>query len=65
MIHSNIVYFSKDKDEPEKWVDLKRQEMEYEKRRAHLISYYESVKHAQSVQLDDIPLPAIQVSKSY
>lgn len=50
-----------DKDEPEKWVDLKRQEMEYEKRRAHLISYYESVKHAQSVQLDDIPLPAIQV----
>lgn len=50
-----------DKDDPEKWVDLKRQEMEYEKRRAHLISYYESVKHAQSVQVDDIPLPSIQV----
>ncbi|VVC91044.1 unnamed protein product [Leptidea sinapis] len=50
-----------DKDEPEKWVDLKRQEMEYEKRRAHLISYYESVKHAQSVQVDDIPLPTLQI----
>lgn len=36
--------------------------MEYEKRRAHLISYYESVKHAQSVQVDDIPLPTLQVS---
>ncbi|XP_026325171.1 WW domain-binding protein 11 [Hyposmocoma kahamanoa] len=50
-----------DKDEPEKWVELKRQEMEYEKRRALLISYYESVKHAQSVQVDDIPLPTLQV----
>ncbi|XP_045536204.1 WW domain-binding protein 11 [Papilio machaon] len=50
-----------DKDDPEKWVELKRQEMEYEKRRAHLISYYESVKHAQSVQVDDIPLPTLQV----
>ncbi|CAH1638817.1 unnamed protein product [Spodoptera littoralis] len=50
-----------DKDDPEKWVDLKRQEMEYEKRKAHLISYYESVKHAQSVQVDDIPLPTLQV----
>ncbi|XP_048487770.1 WW domain-binding protein 11 [Plutella xylostella] len=53
-----------DKDEPEKWVDLKRQEMEYEKRRAHLMSYYESVKHAQSVQVDDIPLPAIQIPEN-
>lgn len=43
-------------------MELKRQEMEYEKRRAHLISYYESVKHAQSVQVDDIPLPTLQVS---
>ncbi|XP_053606622.1 WW domain-binding protein 11 [Plodia interpunctella] len=53
-----------DKDEPEKWVELKRQEMEYDKRRAHLISYYESVKHAQSVQVDDIPLPTIQVPEN-
>lgn len=55
--------FFQDKDDPEKWVELKRQEMEYEKRRAHLISYYESVKHAQSVQVDDIPLPTLQVNK--
>ncbi|KAJ0178421.1 hypothetical protein K1T71_006244 [Dendrolimus kikuchii] len=53
-----------DKDDPEKWVELKRQEMEYEKKKAHLISYYESVKHAQSVQVDDIPLPAIQVPEN-
>ncbi|KPJ12320.1 WW domain-binding protein 11 [Papilio machaon] len=49
-----------DKDDPEKWVELKSQEMEYKKRRALLISYYESVKHAQSVQVDDIPLPTLQ-----
>ncbi|XP_028178036.1 WW domain-binding protein 11 [Ostrinia furnacalis] len=53
-----------DKDDSEKWVELKRQEMEYEKRRAHLISYYESVKHAQSVQVDDIPLPTLQVPEN-
>lgn len=53
-----------DKDDPEKWVELKRQEMEYEKRRAHLISYYESVKHAQSVQVDDIPLPTLQIPEN-
>ncbi|XP_073947457.1 uncharacterized protein [Choristoneura fumiferana] len=54
-----------DKDDPEKWVELKRQEMEYEKRRAHLISYYESVKLAQSVQVDDIPLPSLQMPENY
>ncbi|XP_059053958.1 WW domain-binding protein 11 [Achroia grisella] len=53
-----------DKDDSEKWVDLKRQEMEYEKRKAHLISYYESVKHAQSVQVDDIPLPTLQIPEN-
>ncbi|XP_045495520.1 WW domain-binding protein 11 isoform X2 [Colias croceus] len=50
-----------DKDDPEKWIELKRQETDYEKRRAHLISYYESVKHAQSVQVDDIPLPTLEI----
>ncbi|XP_063382611.1 WW domain-binding protein 11 [Cydia fagiglandana] len=54
-----------DKDDPEKWVELKRQEMEYEKRKAHLISYYESVKLAQSVQVDDIPLPTLQMPENY
>ncbi|XP_030026069.2 LOW QUALITY PROTEIN: WW domain-binding protein 11 [Manduca sexta] len=50
-----------DKDDPEKWVELKRQEMDYEKRRTHLMSYYDSGKHAQSVQVDDIPLPTPQL----
>ncbi|XP_038206291.1 WW domain-binding protein 11 [Zerene cesonia] len=53
-----------DKDDPEKWIELKRQETDYEKRRAHLISYYESVKHAQSVQVDDIPLPTLQIPEN-
>lgn len=59
--NKGIFLLFQDKDDPEKWVELKRQEMEYDKRRAHLISYYESVKHAQSVQIDDIPLPTLQV----
>lgn len=31
--------------------------MEYEKRRNKKVQYYESVRHAQTVQIDDIPLP--------
>lgn len=45
-------------DEPEHWADLKRKEVEYEKKRLKKQQYYESVKHAQSVQVDEIPLPA-------
>ncbi|KAL1456526.1 hypothetical protein WDU94_001250 [Cyamophila willieti] len=45
------------KDDPDKWEELKRAEVEYEKRRTQLVSYYEAVKHAQQVQVDDIPLP--------
>ncbi|XP_043658260.1 WW domain-binding protein 11 [Drosophila teissieri] len=45
-------------DEPEHWADLKRKEVEYEKKRLKKQQYYESVKHAQSVQIDEIPLPA-------
>lgn len=33
--------------------------MDYEKRRGQLIQFYDSVKHAQQVQIDDIPLPAV------
>lgn len=32
--------------------------MEYEKKRLKKQQYYESVKHAQSVQIDEIPLPS-------
>ncbi|KAI5730578.1 hypothetical protein M8J76_015347 [Diaphorina citri] len=49
------------KDDPDKWEELKRGEVEYEKRRTALISYYEAVKHAQQVQVDDIPLPLQQL----
>lgn len=44
-------------DDPELWSELKRKEMEYEKRRNKRVQYYESVRHAQTVQIDDIPLP--------
>ncbi|GAB0099428.1 hypothetical protein DMENIID0001_152850 [Sergentomyia squamirostris] len=44
-------------DDPELWAELKRKEVEYEKRRNKKVQYFESVKHAQSVQIDDIPLP--------
>nr|CAD7576862.1 unnamed protein product [Timema californicum] len=49
-----------DKDDPDKWSELKRMEVEYEKRRQILVTYAESVRHAQSVQVDDIPLPSLQ-----
>ncbi|XP_073826776.1 uncharacterized protein [Musca autumnalis] len=45
-------------DDPEHWSELKRKEVEYEKKRLKKQQYYESVKHAQSVQIDEIPLPS-------
>lgn len=50
-----------DKDDPEKWAELKRMEVEYEKRRMAMVTYAESVRHAQQVQVDDIPLPTLQL----
>lgn len=44
-------------DDPELWADLKRKEVEYERRRNKKVQYFESVRHAQTVQIDDIPLP--------
>ncbi|XP_067138370.1 WW domain-binding protein 11 [Centruroides vittatus] len=46
------------KEDPERWAELKKLEIEYEKRKNFLIKYYESVKFAQQVQIDEIPLPA-------
>ncbi|KAK3925665.1 Protein EARLY FLOWERING 5 [Frankliniella fusca] len=46
-----------DKDDPERWAELKTQEADYEKRRAALLQYYEAVRHAQQVQVEEIPLP--------
>ncbi|XP_021928568.1 WW domain-binding protein 11 isoform X2 [Zootermopsis nevadensis] len=50
-----------DKDDPDKWAELKRMEVEYEKRRIAMVTYAESVRHAQQVQVDDIPLPTLQL----
>lgn len=47
------------KDDPEKWADLKRKQTEYEHKRNQLVAFYESVKSAQHVTVDEIPLPAI------
>lgn len=44
-------------DDLELWNDLKRKEHEYDKRRNKRIQYFESVRHAQTVQIEDIPLP--------
>lgn len=46
-------------DNPEVWGDLKRKELDYELRRAKKEQYFESVKTAQSVAIDEIPLPQL------
>ncbi|XP_014229593.1 WW domain-binding protein 11 [Trichogramma pretiosum] len=46
------------KDDQDKWLELKEQLIQYERRRIELVSYYEAVKHAQQVQVDEIPLPS-------
>ncbi|XP_022905402.2 WW domain-binding protein 11 [Onthophagus taurus] len=45
------------KDDPEKWVELKRRQTEYEHKKNQLVSFYESVRSAQQVTVDEIPLP--------
>ncbi|CRL04359.1 CLUMA_CG017452, isoform A [Clunio marinus] len=44
-------------EEPELWPEYKRKEVEYEKRRYKRVQYYESVRHAEMVPIEDIPLP--------
>lgn len=45
-------------EEPEVWSDMKRREVEYEKRKYKRVQYYESVRHAEQVSIEDIPLPS-------
>lgn len=45
-------------EEPEFWSEIKRKEVEYEKRRYKRVQYYESVRHAEQVSIEDIPLPS-------
>ena len=53
-----------EKEDPTQWTQIKALEVQYEKRRAELIIYSESVKHAQSVVLDEIPLPNLSVDSA-
>ncbi|KAF7997558.1 hypothetical protein HCN44_006129 [Aphidius gifuensis] len=46
------------KDDHEKYVELKDQLLQYERRKIDLVSYFEAVRHAQQVHVDEIPLPA-------
>lgn len=42
---------------------MKRKEVEYEKRKFKKVQYYESVRTAEQVQIEDIPLPSSNESK--
>ncbi|XP_051161113.1 WW domain-binding protein 11 [Leptopilina boulardi] len=55
------------KDDQEKWTDLKEQLIQYERRRTDLLTYFEAVRHAQQVQVDEIPLPTAvnDISRMY
>lgn len=53
----NSNYFLQHNDDPELWSELKRKEVEYERRRNKRVQYFESVRTAQTVQIEDIPLP--------
>lgn len=48
------LYFKEDR---ERYKELKKLELEYEARRSILMKYFESVRIAQQVQVDEIPLP--------
>lgn len=52
------------KEEKEKYGELKRLEGEYELRRREKKTYYESVKSAQMVHLDEIPLPSLPAGEA-
>ncbi|GAB6026821.1 hypothetical protein CHUAL_013426 [Chamberlinius hualienensis] len=43
---------------------MKRLETDYETKRTLLMQHYESVKYAQQVQIEDIPLPSMQMPTS-
>ena len=53
-----------EKEEPAQWAQIKAMEVQYEKRRAELIIYCESVKHTQSVNLEEIPLPNLETAST-
>ncbi|KAG7153737.1 WW domain-binding protein 11-like [Homarus americanus] len=50
-----------ERENPEYWVEIRRMEGDYEKKRQALIEYFESVRHAQAVTVDEIPLPNLDM----
>lgn len=51
-------------DDPELFSEMKRKEVEYEKRKHKRVQYFESVRHAEQVSIEDIPLPSSTSDKS-
>lgn len=45
------------REEPDRWVEMKKLQSNYEKKRSQLIAYFESVQTAQQVSVEEIPLP--------
>lgn len=52
------------KEEKEKWIQFKRMEDEYERKRIEMQRHYEAVKSAQNVSLEEIPLPPCMIETS-
>jgi WW domain-binding protein 11 len=50
-------------EELEQWQEMKRKEVEYEKRKYKRVQYFESVRHAEQVSIEDIPLPSSMSDK--
>ena len=46
-----------EKDDVEQYVELKKLWHSYHNRKQEMITHFESVKNAQNVQVDEIPLP--------
>nr|XP_057904214.1 WW domain-binding protein 11 isoform X1 [Doryrhamphus excisus] len=46
-----------ERENPETYKDLRKLELEYETKRGQLALYFDSVKNAESVEVDSIPLP--------
>lgn len=45
------------KDDNQKFIELKRMQMEYDAKRVRLIKNYEAINSAKKVDLEEIPLP--------
>lgn len=45
-------------DDPETFSEMKRKEVDYDKRKYKRVQYFESVRHAEQVSIEDIPLPS-------